>query len=86
MHVFEVLSILINLLTLLILFILYLFGKASWQLFSAVLDHLQLVTILPLLYISKIDVLQMYFNIMQYTIGPPDLFALANQNAEYISK
>ena len=29
---------------------------------------------------------QLYFEVMQYSIGPPDLFALANKNADYISK
>ena len=85
-YVFEITSILVNLLALLILFILYLLGKIKWQLFSVVLDHLQLVAISPLLYIAKKKIYQLYFEVMQYSIGPPDLFALANKNADYISK
>ena len=82
-HVFEIISICISLLVLFILFILYLFDKVKWQLFSSVLDHLQLVAILPLLFISEREIYQLYFEIMQYTIGPPDLYAIAGDDIDY---
>ena len=85
-HIFEIISISFNLLVLSTLFILYILDRVNWQLFSSVVDHFQLVAILPLVHITGKEIYQLYFQIMQYTLGPPDIFALVSENRDYISK
>ena len=79
-------AITLNILVLITLVIGYLFSKVNWQLLSLVIDHLQFIAILPLLGILKIDNLPLYFKIMQYIIGPPDLYAYGDGDDDYVER